>query len=337
MELRNELRNRSLILLVGCLFVAACQQMAPVKGVRVIESKVESTISTTTTGTVTADQLAVLAFGTVGRVEKLFVKAGATVKKGELLAKLENRDFSSAYETAQKEWKRNQELFKDGLVSKSALDDSEKMFESAKANLDKTEIKAPFDGLITDNNLQVGEQAQATFTSEKPPLRIVDLKPRTIKGEVDEVDLSKVHVGSKARIKIPAIRAESFAAYVDRVVPYISTTKDQDRTAQIELKMTDNDASIPVGASAEIEIIIAEKEHTLSIPSRAILGFTGPGSPRYTFKWVDGRITRTDIKIGIGNYDRTEIISGLSVGDTVVMPGDVELKDGMRAKIELQP
>ncbi|MEK6705123.1 MAG: hypothetical protein AABZ06_04995, partial [Bdellovibrionota bacterium] len=96
----------------------------------------------------------------------------------------------------------------------------------------------------------------------------------------------------------------------------------------------DNTHLIPGGASAEIEIVTDAKDNALAIPSRAVLGM---GEQRYVFRYIKGRIRKTPVTRGIGNYERSEIVSGISQGDIVVLPGDAAIKDGLRANIEIQP
>ena len=315
--------------------LAGCQKAPLVKAVKVTRASVETTISTTTTGTVDAEQQAVLNFGVVGRVDAVHVVTGQTATKGQLLARLENRDVASIYERALAELNRSKKLFSAGLVARATHDEAGKAYDTARANVQKTEIRAPFEGLVTDVNLEPGELSQLQTIPDSPPIRIVDRKPRVIKGDVDEVDLSRIQIGFPARVRIPAVRPESFDARVVRLVPYVNSTKEQERTSRVELTISNSPARpIPVGASAEIEIIVASKNDVLAVPSRALLG---TGSDRYAYRFDNGRIHKTPVKIGIGNYERSELLSGLNSGDTIVLPGDVELEDKLKVKIELLP
>ncbi|MBI4924825.1 MAG: hypothetical protein HY843_02785, partial [Bdellovibrio sp.] len=109
---------------------------------------------------------------------------------------------------------------------------------------------------------------------------------------------------------------------------------EKDRTSEIELKILETSDIIPVGASADIEVIIEQKLSVLAIPTRTILG---RGDSRYVYCYKNGQINKTPIKTGIGNYDRTEILFGVNENDTVIFPPeDIELKDKMSAKIELK-
>jgi RND family efflux transporter MFP subunit len=319
---------------------AGCAKKPKLKAVAAAETRVESTVSTISSGSVDAEQQAILGFASTGRVSRIHVKVGDTVKQGQVLAELDNSDLKIIARDAEQELKRTQKLYASRLVSKVALDEAKKNFEVARANQDRSTIVAPFDGMVTELNLEIGESAQATANAaaaggSRSPLRLVDLKPRLVKGDIDEVDLSKVKVGAPARVKILAVRPEPFEATVDRVVPFVNTAKEQDRTSEVLLRLRDEGgAMIPVGASADIEILTASKDHTLAVPTRVILGF---GTQRYVYEYRDGRIYKTPITVGIGNYSRTEVVKGLHAGSVVIYPPeDIEISDGMKVDIERQ-
>ena len=321
------------LLLATAAFAAGCGKKPHLKGIKAAKVAVETTVSTVTSGTVTAEQQAVLGFSAAGRVARIQGKLGDRVRKGQILAELDNADLRAASVDADAELQRNQELFKEGLVSKAAFDDVKRAFETARTAYERSIIRAPFDGTLTELNLQLGELA-ATAPA-KAPMRVVDEQPRIVKGEIDEVDLSKVKEGAPARIKILAVKSQPLPAEVTKVVSFIGTTREQDRSAQVELKFKEANTSVPVGASADIEIVVAAKDGVLGIPSRAILG---SGANRHVFKFEDGKVHRVDIKIGAGNYDRSEILEGINEGDIVVQPNDdVELKEGLKAQVDVQP
>lgn len=316
---------------------AACTKAPVLKAFKAARTSVESTVTTVSTGTVEAEQQAVLAFTAVGRVARISVGIGDRVKKGQALAELENSDLRTIFDEAGRETKRVEELLGSGLVSKVAFDEARKNLEVARASYEKSLMRAPFDGVITEMNLKLGELAQASAsTAIAAPVRIIDMKPRIIKGVIDEVDLSKVRADAAARVRILAVRRDPFSAKVVRVVPYVSTTKEQDRTSQIELRLVDpaDPEKIPVGASADIEVIVDSKTDVLAVPARAVLG---TAESRYVYRVQDGRARKIPISIGTGNYERAQITSGLTEGDTILMPSDdVTLKDDLKVKVELQ-
>lgn len=322
-------------LLLFCLLLTACTKTASLKGVHPASAPVETTVTTINSGTVEAENMGTLGFGISGRVAQVLAKPGDRVKAGQVLAELENADLRTIYREAQKENERAKKLLDEGLVSKVGFQEAIKAYEIAKMNYDRSVIRAPFDGVVTEVNLRVGELSGPQTPGTGKPMRLIDEKPRLVKGDIDEVDLARVKSGQKARIRVPASRTEPFPAKVSRVVPFVDTTKEQDRTSQIELRMDGAEAAIPVGASAEIEIVTDAKEGALAVPARTVLG---SGKTRYVYVAKDGKLAKVAVETGIGNYDRVEILKGVTANDVVVFPSeDADLTDGLRVHVELVP
>ena len=315
--------------------LAGCTATHSVTAVKAAYAPVESTITTISSGTVSANEQAILSFGTVGRIGEVNVRTGDKVKKGQRLATLENVDLKVAALAAQAELARARDLAHEKLVSPAALDDARRTAEMAQMTFDRSVIVAPFAGLVTEVNLRKGEISQAQSAPDKPPIRLIDLKPRLVKGEIDEVDLGKVKMGQEARVKIPALENRKYKAWVTSVVAFVSSNREQDRTSQIELRLSESEELIPVGASADVEILIANKDRALTVPARAVLGTI---KQRYVYKVAGERAERVDVTIGVGNYDRREILSGLNEGDVVILPSDdYDLKSSDKVKVTLQP
>lgn len=316
---------------------ASCSSRPKVEAIKLAIGSVESTVTTINSGTIEAKNQAELAFGTVGRIAKIYVALGAKVNAGTLIAELENADLKAVYDETLKEFNRSDELFKNGLVSIANLDSASRAREVARLNFEKTVMKAPFAGMITSMDLKVGEFYQSTPTINKKPLvQIIDLKKRLIKGEIDEIDLQKVAIGYLARVKIPALRNQVFKAKVTKVVPFVSTVKDQDRTSQIELEIIEakdgqnQDILIPVGASADVEIISETKDGVKILPANVL---SGTGKTRFLYKIIKGKLVKKAVKLGLGNYERVEVIDGLTQDELVARPlNGVELTDGMKVE-----
>jgi HlyD family secretion protein len=320
-------------LIFFCAILAvACGKSPTVETVKVLQGSVESTIVGVSSGTVQAERTADLAFGAVGRVKALNVDVGSVVKNGDILAELENEDLKSNVSAAEAEFKRAATLSNKNAVSDSQQNEALRVFEVAKGAYEKSFIRAPFDGLITAMNLEVGQLSQITAVVPKPLMTIVDNLPRYVELELDELDLSKVTSGLPARIKIPAVRKEPFLGSVRKVVPYISTLKEQDRTADVEISINPENLILPVGASADVEIITERKDKILYLPSKAVLGRSGN---RFVYLLEGSRIRKVQVEAGLQNFDRVEIKKGLSENHLVVMPSDkLELADGIKVKVQ---
>lgn len=322
------------VFLLSIFFLIACSKGVEVKAIKMASGTVESTVTTTNSGTVEAKDQAELAFGTPGRIAKIHVSLGAKVKTGALIAELENADLKAVYNEALRDFERSQELFKNGLVSTANLDAANRAREVARINLDKTVIKAPFDGMITALNLKVGEfysGSAVTSIEQKINVQIIDLKTRIIKGEIDEVDLQKISIGQNARVKIPAMKNKVIKARLTKVVPFVSTVKDQDRTSQIELEVLESQELIPVGASADVEIVVETKNNANILPANVL---SGVGKKRAVFLIDGSKLIKREVVVGTGNYDRVEILEGLKATDLVATPVEgLELKEGMKVKV----
>lgn len=322
------------LLLTLLVLIASCGSKTDVKTIKLAKGSVESTVTTTNSGTVEAKQQAELAFGNPGRIARINVSLGDKVRQGTVIAELENSDLKAIYDETNKEYDRAQEFFKSGLVSRANLDSAYRAREVARTNLNKSMIVAPFEGMITALNIKVGEFYQSTSGINNPEkkidVQIIDLKSRIIKGEIDEVDLEKIKIGQEARVRIPALKNQIVRAKLTKVVPFVSTVKDQDRTSQIELEVLENNNLIPVGASADVEIVVDSKADASILPTTTL---TGVGTDRSVYIVKDDKLEKRAVKIGTGNYERVEILSGITSDDKVAQPLEgIELKEGMKVK-----
>ena len=308
----------------------ACNKIQTVEVITASKSEVESTVLGVSSGTVKAERSADLAFGTVGRVQSINVKVGDIVKQGQILAELENGDLKSSYEVSHAELKRVQSIQMKGAMSISQNRETQRIFDVATSNYEKSFIRAPFSGIITIFNLELGELSQITAVIPKPLISIIDLAPRYIEMELDELDLSKVKLGMPARIKIPAARKEPFLGTVRKLIPYVSSVKEQDRTTDLELNINSEGIDLPVGASADVEVITEHKINVLSLPTKTILGRTGN---RFVYALEDGKAKKHSVGLGLQNYDKVEILQGISEGTKIILPSDkIELTEGALVK-----
>ncbi len=294
----------------------------------------ESIVTSVNAGTVKAEQSAELAFGAVGRVKSLNVKLGDTAKKGKILAEIENDDVLSSLERITQEYKRRLNL-QTREISKSELDSAKQAVDSAAMAYEKTLVRAPFDGIISELNLEVGQLSQITAINLKAPIRLVDTEPRYIRAEIDEVDIPKVRLGQSARIKILAVGKTPFNGTIRKIIPFINAVREQDRTSEIELDIPTSTLQpatlLPAGASADVEIIIEEHKDVLSIPTRAIFGRE---PHRYVFIEEGNRSIKREITVGLWNYEYSEVSAGLSEIDIVLIPTELsELVDGGKVKV----
>jgi HlyD family secretion protein len=311
------------------LSLPSCSQPTEVKLVRAERRDVESIVTSVNAGTVKAEKSAELAFGAVGRVQSLSVTLGQRVKAGQILATIENTDLVTGLQRAETEYKRRISL-KTGQLSQSEIDLAKQSVDTAQMQLERTRIRAPYDGIIAELNMEIGQLSQITAIIPKAPIRIVDLSPRYIRAQIDEADLPKVKNGMPARVKILAVRKEPFEGVLRKVVPYVSNIREQDRTAEIEVDVK-TDQVLPAGASADVEIIVERKADTLALPARSVFG---RAQDKYVYADDSGEAKQLFVKTGLSNFDVVEILEGLNEGQLVIQPTDRSaIADGVKIRV----
>lgn len=328
---RSLIRHFLILALGPGLALLSCSKPLPVVTARVTKAPVESTISAVNAGTVTAERAAELSFGMVGIVANVHVEVGDQVEEGQILAELENSELHTALTNALRDAERARNLFARKVLAPTELEAAVKTLDIAEATYEKSIIRAPFKGVITEENLEIGQLSQVTTPTAQALLRIVDLERRYVTADIDEVDLPHLTLGMKARVTILAKRREPFIGAIRKIVPFVSTKKEQDRTSLIELDITNEGDLLPVGASAEVEIVADQRTKTLAIPTRTLLGRMGD---RYVFTVNEGKLKRTPVKLGLQSFDRSEVVSGLDEGMVIVFPPtDTDLSDGLAISI----
>jgi len=202
--------------------------------------------------------------------------------------------------------------------------------QSAEAELAKTVIEAPFDGVVAEVNVEIGE-----WVTPSPPLLtsppVVDLIDPTsifVSAPMDEVDSGSVRAGLPAKVTVDSRPGEVFAGTVSRVAPYVVDEEAQNRTLEIEVSLDDAAVAISLlpGTSADVEVILEDRANVMRVPSSALL------RDRAVLILEDGKLVEREVELGLRNWKFAEVKSGLEVGDLVVVALDrIEIEAGARA------
>lgn len=345
----------------------------PVLVVEVTNGEVEETVTNSRAGTVTARRRAKLSPELGGQVIELPFREGDRVGAGQVVLRLEDsaqqarlelaeRDLEAAgaerervclgAQRAAREYERMARLAQDEIVSTDLLDEFENRREAsraacraaeaaesrtraavgvARAELSKTVLKAPFDGIVAEVSTEVGE-----WTTPSPPalpvppvIDVLDPASIYISAPMDEVDSASIHAGQPVRVTVDSHRDMSFPGSVRRVAPYVLDIEEQNRTVEVEVTLDNAElaARLLPGTSADVEVILDAKGDTLRVPTAALL----QGGKVLVLD--NGVLVEREIEIGLRNWDFTEVLSGLDVGDLVVISLDrAEVKDGAEAE-----
>jgi HlyD family secretion protein len=203
-----------------------------------------------------------------------------------------------------------------------------------KANLERTMLVAPFDGIIAKINGELNEYVTPSPPGipTPPTIELLDTSCFYVVAPIDEVDAPAVKVNMEARVIMDAFGDKHFPARVRRIDPYVLDLEKQARTVDVEVEFTNSEdgENFLAGYSADVEIIIAVEEDVLRIPTQALLD----NSLVYVYQPHDQRLHEKSVRTGLSNWDYTQVTEGLQEGESVVISTDRPgLEDGVRVKI----
>ena len=261
-------------------------------------------------------------------------------------------------EIASREAERMQELIRDNAISEQDADKvitEAKVRQSAydaavtevassrarlsvvKANLERTMLVAPFDGIIAKINGELNEYVTPSPPGipTPPTIELLDTSCFYVVAPIDEVDAPAVKVNMEARVIMDAFGAKHFPARVRRIDPYVLDLEKQARTVDVEVEFINGEDGVNflAGYSADVEIIIAVEENVLRIPTQALLD----KNLVYIYQPQDQRLHEKLVRTGLSNWDYSQVMEGVQEGDYVVISTDRPgLKDGVRVKISTE-
>ena len=284
------------------------------------------------TGTVEPTVMLPIAPRVAGRVVELNVDEGSRVRKGQVLARLDDADLTSTVEEleararyAQSQHERIENLVRQGFMAKAESDrtraDMDAAFAAvkrARSQRDYMALTAPADGLIIRRDGERGQYipaGQAVFyLSCCAPLRVT--------AEVDEEDIARVHVGQKVVLRADALPGEVLDGSVTEVTPKGDPVA---RSYRVRVALAEP-GRFQVGMTVDANLIVAERANALLVPVTAVQG---------NAVWLvnDGRLHRQAVRVGVTGAGRTEILEGLAPDARLVDSPAADLRDGHRVRI----
>ena len=359
-------RNKKIIgAIIAVIALSSFMFAGEEKPIKVLSVKpeirnVEKTVSNTRAGTIDACRRSKMSPAAAGQISVLHVKEGDSVKEGDILLELWNKETKARVTAserssdqacivsakAERDASRANELYAKGLTSEEAKETAVANAESTmaacnaavaqvevtKASLERTMLIAPFDGIVAEIEGKLGEYVTPSpvGVATKPTLDLIDNTCLYIKAPIDEIDAPDVRSGMKANITMDAFGEEEFLATVTRVAPYVLDLERQARTVEIEATFDNPQQYLLPGYSADVTIIIDTSQETLGLPTQAIMR----GDKVYVIG-DDNVIENRQLETGLSNWEFTEVLSGLELDDRIVLSVDrTGVKDGAKVEIE---
>jgi membrane fusion protein (multidrug efflux system) len=279
-----------------------------------------------------------------GTLEKFFVSEGQKVKKGQLLAEINDSGLNEQYEQmviqaefAKENFERTQRLWDNNigsemqyLKSKTDYEASKKMVDQMKDRLSKTKIYAPFDGEIDEIISNVGSNL---IPGVSQILRLVNLDIIYAESFVSEKYISFIGEGTEAIVQIPLLNM-NYRSSVNQTGNFINPSN---RTFRIEVPVENFDNRIKQNLDAKIKINIYKKDDAIVIPLR-IVREDALGKNFVYVMSEDNKegvylTSKQFITLGNKSEDKVEVTEGLDLGDIVVLEGAYSVEDSQRVKL----
>ncbi len=220
------------------------------------------------------------------------------------------------------------------VLAQSNVDGARASLKIAQTNLDNTRIVAPFSGYISARNLYPGaavsSQAAGTSNSSVGILVLQDLAVVKVQVEVQERDISRVRVGSVARVLVDAYPDKTFDARATRILHALDP---RSRTLGVEMEIANRELLLKPGMYARVELVIDHHPGALLVPSEAI--WTEADVPS-VFVVQNGVVGRRPITTGVGEGTLVEVVKGLAGDESVIVEGKELVREGQKVRAEVK-
>ncbi|HXG39016.1 MAG TPA: efflux RND transporter periplasmic adaptor subunit [Bacteroidota bacterium] len=289
-----------------------------------------------TTGTLVANEEVELRSEVSGKIVKIYFQEGSRVSKGDLLVKINDAEMQaqlqrelSRKELAEKAEQRQRQLFERALISQEAYDAAKNELNSVnasiqliKAQIDKTEIRAPFEGLI--GLKYVSDGSYITPTTRIATLQ--DTHPIKIDFSIPEKYANVVRKNMSVIFKVQGLDR----VYEGMVYAIEPKVEQATRTVLLRATSPNPNGELFPGSFAEVELILQRIDNALTIPSEALIPDI---AGQRVFIARDGLAQTQRVQTGIRTATTVQITDGVKAGDSVITSGILQLRSGMPVQI----
>ena len=284
-------------------------------------------------GSLKSNESVVLRPEIAGRIAAIHLREGMPAGKGAVLVELdaatqsaELRQAEANLALAQANYKRTEDLYQKKFVSERARDESAatlKVLEAAvaltRAKLQKTQLRAPFSGIVGIRNVSVGDYVK----EGQELINIEDIGSLKVDFRLPESHLSRLRKGQSVEVTTDALPGQAFKGALDAIDPLIDASG---RAISLRARLANPELKLRPGMFVRVRLAFGGERLGLTVPEEALVP---AGNDNFVFKVDDGKALRVKVKIGQRNGASVEIEEGLKAGDEVVTAGQLKLRDGV--------
>jgi membrane fusion protein (multidrug efflux system) len=306
------------------------QQKLNASGYVIVPTQLSELVNST--GTLRPDEEVDLSFETSGKIVNINFKEGTRVRKGDLLAKINDRPLQAQLQrllvekklAEEKEFRQRSLLDKDAISQESydqiqtELQTTEADINLIRARISETELRAPFDGIIGLRYLSEGAYA----TPSTKIARLIKISPIKIEFSIPEKYASEIKIGYPVTFKIDGTD-EIFNASVYAVDPKIDI---ETRTIVLRALYPNKNEELKSGRYASITLKMSQIDSAIAIPTEALIPEM-EGEKVFIYK--SGKASTVKVSTGLRTESRIQITRGLKYGDTLLTSGILQLRQSL--------
>ena len=266
------------------------------------------------------------------------VEEGNSVREGQVLAQIDSRELEAqvksaeaSLEFAQSTAKRSDELFRQQIVTateyerdRAALAAAQASLEQLRTRLGYATLRAPISGVVTEKRVEAGD----IVSPQTRLFTIADVSVLVARTMVSELDVPLLQSGASADVTVDALGGSKVPGRIRRVFPAADSAT---RLVPVEVALTGSSLSqLRPGYTVRVTFRLGTRADALLIPTRAVMG---PAGARTVMIVQGGLGVRRPVRVGPDIDGQTEVFEGLVVGDTVVVAGNMLLREGAPVRV----
>lgn len=291
----------------------------------------------TAVGSLRADESVIIRPEIAGRVAAVAFDEGQRVTAGQLLLRLDGTiqqaeldQAQAALVLAERNAQRAKELFAKGAGTARSVDETAAELQAAtaqvalsKARLSKTELRAPFAGVVGLRQVSVGDYV----TPGQALVNLEDLDPVKAEFRLPETTLALLRPGQAIRVGVDAFPDRSFEGEVYAIDPRVDP---EGRSVVLRARLPNPQHLLRPGLFARVTLVVDRNPNALLVPEQAVFP---RGERQFVYRVLDSKAVLTAVRTGQRREGQIAILEGVSASDTVVTAGQMKLRDGASVQI----
>lgn len=281
-----------------------------------------------------------------GKLKALHVEPGVSVKEGDVLVEIDDRDLLTEKESAfteidgaklsmeksQKNYERAKELFEAKLISREVFDNlsseyaigqnslvkAQRKLQLVEDKLRKTKVIAPTDGTVLTVPVIEGQVviAAASVNSGTTLMTVANLSKLLVETHINQVDVTRLELNQPVKLQVESLKDANMEAKISFIAP-VATVKNNVKGFQVQALIENPSTRLRPGMTVNMTIPIARADDAVSVPISAV--FKGEGNSKVVYVRNGETTEKREVKVGVTNIDHAQILKGVEPGEEILL------------------